>query len=154
MLADIVSKNGNMLLNVVLYADGSLPPEPRQFLDEMTDWMAVNGEAIHDTRPWKIFGEGPTVTTAGSFKEDTSYTSEDIRFTQSKDGRTLYAIILGVPTEPVRIKTLATEKIANVALLGSDKRMDWKLEADTLVIQPVVPWPSKFAVAFKITLKQ
>jgi hypothetical protein len=54
----------------------------------------------------------------------------------------------------VRIKTLAGEKIASVALLGSDKRLDWKLEADALVIQPVAPWPSKFAVAFKITLKQ
>jgi alpha-L-fucosidase len=154
MLADIVSKNGNMLLNVVLYADGSLPPESRQFLDEMADWMAMNGEAIHDTRPWKTFGEGPTVTTAGFFKEDTSYKPEDIRFTQSKDGRTLYAIVLGVPAEPVRITSLAGEKIACVALLGSDARLDWKPEADALVIQPVVQWPAKFAVAFKITFKQ
>ena len=103
---------------------------------------------------WKTFGEGPTVTTAGFFKEDTSYKPEDIRFTQSKDGRTLYAIVLGVPTEPVRITSLAGEKIACVALLGSDARLDWKPEADALVIQPVVQWPAKFAVAFKITFKQ
>jgi alpha-L-fucosidase len=154
ILADIVSKNGNMLLNVVLYADGSLPPESRQFLDEMAAWMAVNGEAIHGTRPWKIFGEGPTVTASGHFKEDTAYTAQDIRFTTKASA--LYAITLGVPTKEVRIKslgqasTLADKPVAEVTLLGSSEKLNWKQEADALVIQPAVHWPSQSAVTFAI----
>ena len=62
MLADIVSKNGNLLLNVVLYPDGSLPPESQALLADLKAWMAVNAEAIHGTRPWTVFGEGPTRT--------------------------------------------------------------------------------------------
>src|SRR3569833_681611 len=65
MLADIVSKNGNLLLNVVLYADGSLPPESQTLLSGLALWMGVNAEAIHGTRPWTIYGEGPTQTAAG-----------------------------------------------------------------------------------------
>jgi len=154
MLADIVSKNGNMLLNVVLYADGSLPPEARQFLNEMAAWMAVNGEAIHGTRPWRIFGEGPTVTEAGDFKEDTAYTAQDIRFTTKAD--VLYAITLGVPTEEIRIKslgrasTLVNKPVAEVTLLGSSEKLNWKQEADALVIQPAAEWPSQSAVAFVV----
>ena len=154
LLADIVSKNGNMLLNVVLYADGSLPPEPRQFLDEMAAWMAVNGEAIHGTRPWKIFGEGPTVAAAGHFKENTAYTAQDIRFT-TKNG-SLFAITLGVPVGAVRITALGRaanlvdHPVANVRLLGSSEKLNWAQNADALVIQVPVKFPSAFAVAFQI----
>ena len=80
-LADIVSKNGNMLLNVVQYPDGSLPPEPQRFLEEMALWMPINGEAIYGTRPWTIYGEGPTQVRAGNFSEDIPFTPKDIRFT-------------------------------------------------------------------------
>ena len=69
MLADIVSKNGNLLLNVVLYPDGSLPPESQCLLADLKAWMAINAEAIHATRPWTVYGEGPTETAAGAFKE-------------------------------------------------------------------------------------
>ncbi len=154
MLADIVSKNGNMLLNVVLYADGSLPPEPRQFLDEMAAWIAVNSEAIHGTRPWKIFGEGPTVAAAGHFKEDTAYTPQDIRFT-TKAGA-LYAITLGVPAGEVRIKSLGRDaKIADrpvqtVRLLGSREKLIWSQEAGALVIKLPAQLPIAHAAAFQI----
>jgi alpha-L-fucosidase len=154
MLADIVSKNGNMLLNVVLYADGSLPPEPRQFLDEMAAWMAVNGEAIHGTRPWKVFGEGPTVPTPGHFKEDTAYTAQDIRFT-TKAGA-LYAITLGVPAGEVRIKSLgreaklADQSVRTVRLLGSKEPLTWSQEADALVIKVPAQFPARHALVFQI----
>ena len=154
MLADIVSKNGNLLLNVVLYADGSLPPEPRRFLDEMAAWMAVNGEAIYDTRPWKVFGEGPTQVTAGAFKEDTAYNAEDIRFT-TKAG-SLYAISLGVPTGEVRIRSLGREaKIAdhpvqNVSLLGYDGKLPWAQESDALVVKLPVKFTGAFAAVIRI----
>ncbi len=154
LLADIVSKNGCMLLNVVQYPDGSLPPEPRQFLDEMAAWMAVNSEAIHGTRPWKIFGEGPTVAAAGHFKEDTAYTPQDIRFTTK--GGALYAITLGVPSGEVRIKSLgrdakfAGKKVSGVRLLGSEEKCTWSQEPDALAIKVPARLPTQHASAFRI----
>jgi len=81
-----------------------------------------------------------------------SFTAEDIRFTQSKDGRSLYAITLNVPTNEVEIKSLAGIHIANVKLLGSEEKIQWRSETNSLVIQPVTNWPSEFAVAWKILL--
>ena len=104
MLADIVSKNGNLLLNVVLYPDGSLPPESQTLLSDLKSWMAINAEAIHATRPWAVHGEGPTETAAGAFKENAEYTAQDIRFTTKNE--TLYAITLGEPSNRVTINSL------------------------------------------------
>jgi alpha-L-fucosidase len=154
MLADIVSKNGNLLINVVQYPEGDLPPEALKFLDEMAAWMAVNGEAIHGTRPWKIFGEGPTVAAAGHFKEDTAYTPQDIRFT-TKAGA-LYAITLGVPAGEVRIKSLGRDaiiteaKVSSVRLLGHDQPLTWLQEAEALVIKVPAQLPTAHAAAFQI----
>jgi alpha-L-fucosidase len=152
-LADIVSKNGNLLLNVVQLPDGSLPKECETFLAEMAVWMANNGEAIHGTRPWRIAGEGPTTATYGHFKEGADFTAEDVRFTQSKDGRQLYAIALGLPTQPIHLTTLAGEArpITDVRLLGSEETISWALRENGLVIQPARTWPSADAVAFRIT---
>ncbi len=122
MLADIVSKNGNLLLNVVLYADGSLPPESEQLLAELAAWMQVNSEAIHGTRPWKVHGEGPTETAVGMFKEKVDYTARDIRFTTKGDS--LYAIALGQPSGNTAISALAAgnplepRRVRRVRLLG------------------------------------
>jgi alpha-L-fucosidase len=154
MLADIVSKNGNLLLNVVQYPEGDLPPEAMQFLNEMAAWMTVNGEAIHGTRPWKIFGEGPTVASVGAFKEDTAYTPQDIRFT-TKAG-SLYAITLGVPVSEIRIKSLglnakiSDKAVKTVRLLGSDKPLTWSQEPDALVIKVPTQLPTQHATAFQI----
>ena len=155
LLADIVSKNGNMLLNVVQLPDGSLPPEMETFLTEMAAWMGTNGEAIYETRPWKIYGEGPTVTAGGAFKEKFPFTADDVRFTIK--GSTLYAIALGVPTQELRIKSLGLKAghldkpIADVSVLGSDEKLQWKQQDDALVVQPLKQWPSKDAVVFKVT---
>jgi alpha-L-fucosidase len=155
MLADIVSKNGNLLLNVVQYPDGSLPPEPLQFLHEMADWMSVNGDAIYGTRPWKTFGEGPTKAAAGHFSENTAYTAEDIRFTV-KDGA-LYAITLGEPKATVRIKSLGRKAglenrpVKAVALLGSEAPLRWEQQDDALVITLPASLPSKMASSFRIS---
>ncbi len=113
MPADIVSKNGNLFLNVVQYRDGSLPPESRQSLDEMAPWIKVNGEAIYGTRPWKTFGEVPTKTEGGAFKENAGCTARDIRFA-TRDGA-LYAITLGEPKGQVRIASLGARGTGNAA---------------------------------------
>ncbi|RXK55894.1 hypothetical protein ESB00_08445 [Oleiharenicola lentus] len=95
-LADIVSKNGNLLLNIGLKPDGTIPDNQRQTLVGVGRWLKLNGEAIYGTRPWKVYGEGPTQVKAGHFNEPKSaYTAQDIRFTRKGD--TLYAILLGWP---------------------------------------------------------
>jgi alpha-L-fucosidase len=115
--------------------------------------MPINGEAIFDTRPWTTFGEGPTVMAEKGMNElMTPMTSRDIRFTTK--GNVLFALVLGLPTEAVRIKSLATEKIASISLLGSDAQLEWKQVPDALAIQPVTNWPCQHTVVFKITRKQ
>lgn len=87
MLVDIVSKNGNMMLNIPLRGDGSLDELEFQVVEELGQWMRQNGESIYGTRPWKIFGEGPAQESAAAlsaqgFNEGKGkpFTSEDIRF--------------------------------------------------------------------------
>ena len=95
MLVDIVSKNGNLLLNVVLKPDGTLDPEVETMLHQLADWTAVNGEAIYGTRPWQVYGEGAVQARGGAMRENMTYSAKDIRFTTK--GKTLYAIALGWP---------------------------------------------------------
>lgn len=155
MLSDIVSKNGNLLINIVQTPEGDLEPDMLRTLDEIGAWIAINGEGIYATRPWKVYGEGPTKPGKGRFgglNDTGDYKPEDIRFTRSKDGKTLYAICLGAPAAPLAIKSLAAEKIGAVSLLGSDAKVEWKQEAEALVVQPVAKWPSDLAVVFKIAL--
>ncbi|MCK7524889.1 MAG: alpha-L-fucosidase [Ignavibacteriales bacterium] len=108
MLVDIVSKNGNLLINVVQTPEGDLEPDMLQILEEIGVWTAANGEGIYGTRPWKTFGEVSPETAAfkpGRFDENYKYNAKDIRFT-TKDGA-LYAFCLGTPTGDVVIKSLA-----------------------------------------------
>ncbi len=152
LLADIVSKNGNMLLNIVLRPDGSLPPESEKLLAELGPWMDMNGEAIYGTRPWKVYGEGPTVVGGGHFKEDYPFKADDIRFTTK--GNTLYAIALGVPTADLKIKSLAGVSISDCRLVGSKEKLQWTQDAEGLTIKPVSQWPCDHAVVFKMKIKQ
>lgn len=157
MLMDIVSKNGNLLLNVVQYPDGSLPPEAQDFLTQMAAWISVNGEAVYGTRPWKIYGEGPTKAAAGHFKETDNYTAADIRFTTKNNA--LYATTLAQPEKEVRIKSLGTgstlldKPIKSVRLLGSKQQVKWTQEADALVINLPASLPSLYSSSFKIEFK-
>jgi len=153
MLADIVSKNGNLLLNVVQYADGSLPPESRKFLDEMAVWMAANGEAIYGTRPWKVYGEGPTRHAAGAMQENASYTAQDIRFTAK--GNAVYAITLGEPAGEVAIRALGKQaggQVRSVRLLGEQSPLQWTQRDDALVVTLPARLPTAYAAALKIEL--
>ncbi|MEN6575976.1 MAG: alpha-L-fucosidase [Phycisphaerales bacterium] len=155
MLVDIVSKNGNLLINVVQRPDGSLDPEAEQILAQMADWIAINGEAIYGTRPWLTHGEGPVRAKGGNFKEDFAYTAKDIRFTTKGDD-TLYAFVMGWPTESqVTIRSLArlpgvTGRITGVSLLGCSDGLKWTHNADGLTIQLPDQKPCDYAAAFKI----
>ena len=154
MLADIVSKNGNMLMNIVLYPDGSLPPESSTLLADLARWMAVNGEAIHGTRPWHAYGEGPTATSAGAFQESAAYTPQDMRFT-TKGGK-LYAITLGVPAGKVAITSLGrkaphAQRVRQVRLLGHGAPLAFTQNDGALVIDLPATLPSRHASAFRIS---
>ncbi len=156
MLVDIVTKNGNLLINVVQRPDGSLDPEAEQVLADMADWIAINGEAIYGTRPWLVHGEGPVRAKGGHFKEDFAYTAKDIRFT-TKGEKTLYAFVMGWPAErSITIRSLAkfpgvTGKITAVKLLGHDGAITFDHNEDGLKIDLPEKAPAKYAVAFQIT---
>jgi alpha-L-fucosidase len=119
MLVDIVSKNGNLLLNVPQLPDGTLDLECTQLLDEMGAWMRVCGEGIHGTRPFRVFGEGPSSVVIDGFTEDrVGWTGSDVRFT-SRDN-TVYAFLMAWPKDGrAVIRSLAGhETVIGVRLLG------------------------------------
>jgi alpha-L-fucosidase len=160
MLVDVVSKNGNLLLNIPVRGDGSIDDKEVAVLEGIAGWMDINKESILNTRPWKIFGEGPTAETANpinaqGFNEGKmKFSAMDIRFNQND--KTLYATILGVPTENIRIKSLGKSKefkITKVELLGSKEKISWKQEADFLIIEPPKTIPNSIAIVFKISKK-
>lgn len=154
-LIDIVSKNGNLLLNIGPRSDGTILEGVQQVLKEVGAWLKINGEAIYGTRAWDIFGEGPTKVTEGSFHDtDTHpYTAEDFRFTRK--GNVLYAIELGWPSNrEAVIHSLDTAvghaKIASVVLLGSDAKLPFQQREDGLHIQLPEQMAGKYAYSFRI----
>ncbi|HZD52342.1 MAG TPA: alpha-L-fucosidase [Woeseiaceae bacterium] len=155
MLADIVSKNGNLLLNVVLYPDGHLPAESQTLLSELAHWMNINAEAIHGTRPWTVHGEGPTETVAGAFKESAEYTADDIRFTTKAE--TLYAITLGEPRRRVVINSLGRgagqgrRAVRSMHLLGVPEPLKFQQTDAALVFDLPHRLPTRHASAFRIS---
>jgi alpha-L-fucosidase len=158
-MIDIVSKNGNLLLNVPPHADGSLDDETVAILKGVGKWLKLNGEGIYATRPWKVFGEGPDVR-MGDRDDRSPYGAANIRFTQSKDGSKLYAIQMGWPggSEELRLTSFAEDgpgadlKVSGVSLLGSDDTIDWSREANGLRITSPAAAPSDLAVVYKIDL--
>ncbi|MDF9829687.1 alpha-L-fucosidase [Parabacteroides sp. PF5-6] len=154
-LIDIVSKNGNLLLNIGPRADGTITEEQKEVLLSIGKWLEVNGEAIYGTRCWKKFGEGDAEPTKGSFtdNEATQYTARDIRFTTK--GNDFYAIALNWDTNMI-IKSLdanaiADAKIQNITLLGSDEKITWEQTKDGLKIAFPKNKPCGYAYAFKIS---
>jgi alpha-L-fucosidase len=153
-LIDIVSKNGNLLLNIGPKADGTITDEETQTLLGTGKWLDVNGEAIYATRPWKIYGEGPTKSASGSFADQkVPFGAHDIRFTTKHD--TLFVIAMGLPTENTLIKALSIKsgngKIATIKMLGSDQNITWKQKEDELIIEPSKQYPSEYAVSYAVT---
>ena len=164
MLADIVSKNGNLMLSVPLQRDGQPDSDEIKIVSDIGAWMRVNGDAIYATRPWKIYGEGPSTGIVetnrfGGLKDVGSkpFTAEDIRFTQSKDGKTLYAIVLAVPADGVvTIKSLASNspnwpgEIGSINELGKFGGLKFTRDENGLHITLPKKQPSQIALALKI----
>jgi alpha-L-fucosidase len=160
MLVDIVSKNGNLLLNVVQTPEGDLEPDMLQILDGIGVWTTSNGEGIYGSRPWKIFGENSSEAQAfkpEQFDENYKFNSKDIRFT-TKDGF-LYAYCLGTPVKEVRIKSLGKASslsgpVASIKMLGNDANIKWTQEADALVVKIPSKLPAWQVLGFKIEFKK
>jgi alpha-L-fucosidase len=150
MLVDIVSKNGNLLLNFPLRADGTLDAEEESILASLAEWISLNGEAIYNTRPWKVYGEGATGVSGGNFNEEKlRYTAEDIRFTTK--GGNLYAIALGWPESgTLTVRSLAGATVHKVRLLGIQEPLRWSRGAQGLVIQMPAQKPGEHAFALLI----
>jgi len=158
MLTDIVSKNGNLLINIVQTPEGDVEPELVRTLNEIGTWITANGEGIYGSRPWKVYGEIPAnriVVKAGNFNEGKiKYTAEDIRFTTK--GNVLYAYLLGVPNNEIHIKSLGKsskyndKKITSVRMMGVTERLDWKITDDALIIKKPANIPDWQVIGLKI----
>ncbi|MBV9613166.1 MAG: alpha-L-fucosidase [Acidobacteriaceae bacterium] len=161
LLVDTVSRNGNLLLNFPLPASGQLDLEERYILAEITKWMGINGEAIHGTRPWKIFGESseptgkaPSGETAFNERNRSDLTASDVRFTTK--GNNVYAFVMGWTEQDIVIRSLAQDaylragKISNVELLGFEAKLEWWQDAQGLRIKLPPQKPCDYAAVFRI----
>lgn len=140
-LIDVVSKNGNLLLNVGPKADGSIPDGDKKILEEVGRWMQVNQEAIRGTKVWRSSKEGPTLEIEGQFQDGQRkrYTREDLRFTQK--GANLYVTAMEYPEDgEILVRSLATSKdqnvpkfhgiIKDITLLGSKQKVEWSVSEE------------------------
>jgi alpha-L-fucosidase len=148
LLVDVISKNGTFLLAIPLPGSGEMDDKAAAFLDGMSEWMGINSECIYGTRPWKIYGEGPSVKNDATARDSArnpprglgpNLTPSDIRFTAKGD--MLYAIVMGWPDGgKVNIKSLAKDSLNNkgeigaVQLLGSSGKLAFSRDESGLSV--------------------
>jgi alpha-L-fucosidase len=165
VLIDIVSKNGQLLLNISPKSDGTIPDIQKDVLLGIGEWLDKFGESIYDTRPWLVFGEGPTrLKQGGGFTHKQGgylqYTPQDIRYTSSKDGKTVYAIVLGPPDagQEIVLETFAKNNlkgdlaIKDISMLGSRETVKWTAGRKGLAITAPKGKVHDMAVVFKISV--
>jgi alpha-L-fucosidase len=156
-LVDIISKNGNLLLNITQRSDGTIMPYAMKFLGEMKAWMAVNSEAVHGSRPWEVFGEGPTRVKKSRERsaQRLAYTGNDIRFTRK--GGSLYVFLMAWPGSQVTIRSLPRGKelwfgrVEEVSLLGRTQPLNWTQTSEGLTVQLPENPPCNHVCTLKIS---
>ena len=163
-LVDVVSKNGNLLLNIPVRGDGSIDDDELKVVQGIAAWMDINRDCIFGTRPWKVCGEGPSLEnaaplTAQGFNEGKGkpLTASDVRYT-IKDN-ILYAIALGQVSQPLLLKSLGTsaalldDSVGGIQLMGSDEKVRWSQSMQGLTIYPPDNPTGDIATVFAIALK-
>ncbi|MBN1579068.1 MAG: alpha-L-fucosidase [Anaerolineae bacterium] len=154
-LVDIVSKNGNLLLNIGPRSDGTIPQRAQDILLGLGQWLELNGEAIYGTRPWSSYGEGPTgIPKAFREREQAAYTAQDVRFTTKGD--TLYAIFFGWPEKQAVIESLGSHaaKVDGVSMIGFDGELTWSQDAQGLKVTMPAQKPCDHAYTLKLELSK
>jgi alpha-L-fucosidase len=153
---DIVSRNGNLMLNIPLPASGMPDADELAVLDEISKWMAVNSEGIYGSRPWKIFGEGVVEARPGgegggqSFNESKRklLTDTDVRFVTK--GGVLFAYFMGWPVGgSVKIRALAGANVEGVELLGYGK-VEFRQGSEGLEVMLPGQKPCEYAYGLKL----
>jgi len=156
-LVDVVSKNGSLLLNIGPRPDGTIPEPEEKMLREIGRWLSVNGEAIYGTRPFAVYGEGPTAVLEGPFSDTKRkpFTPADIRFT-TRDGG-LYAIVLDWPADRrVSVRSLGRQhpvgarEVVSVELVGAGEAVRWTHDEAGLHVTLPAAAPSEHAFALRI----
>jgi alpha-L-fucosidase len=161
MLIDIVSKNGNLMLNIPVRGNGTIDDDEVKVLGALADWMGPHGEAIYGTRPFATYGEGPSTTAPapasrfGGIADVRQYTAEDIRYTSR--GSTVYAFLMGWPESgQVVLKSLSAasnafpRSVGRIELLGSGAPLSFTRDAGGLTVKLPVQRPNEMAYALKI----
>jgi alpha-L-fucosidase len=154
-LADIVSKNGCLLLNIGPKSDGTIPQQAQDILLGIGEWLNINGEAIYGTRPWLKYGEGPTQAKSGSFSDhaEKAFTPDDFRFTAK--GNIIYAIAMGWPKKAFTITSLGKvnapdTKVQEVTMLGVKEPLHWSMKKKGLTVTAPSSPPCQHAYTLKI----
>lgn len=164
LLMDVVSKNGNLLINVVQTPEGDLEQDVLDIMDGISKWIAANGEGVYATRPWKVYGEGPStlkenqkIGRFGGLSDTHGYQSTDIRYTTK--GNDLFAFVMVTPGEDIKLTSLGKnaklvdQEIITVSMLGSQEKLNWKQEAYALIISKPINLPAWKVHGFKIEFK-
>lgn len=161
-LIDTVSKNGVLLLNISPKADGSIPQDQKESLLALGRWLKANGEAIYSTRPWIVAAEGPTAAPEGGFKNrkafmNLKYSAKDIRYTASKDGKIVYAIVMGIPETGSTVtltafagQDLVVDRVTHLSGVATS----WKMtDAGLTLTVPSIMRGQPHATVFKIKVR-
>ena len=154
LLADVVSKNGNLMLNIGPRADGTIPDSERDILLAIGGWLKTNGDAIYGSKPWRVYGEGPTEVAGGSFQDTKTkpYTAEDFRFTLHNGA--LYAIEMDLPQSGSAIihSIKPADHVRAVTLLANGQPIAWEQQADGLHLTLPAKAVGEYAYAYRIDL--
>lgn len=160
-MIDTWSKKGVVLLNVSPDKTGIINKEQRTILKEIGDWIKINQEAIYNTRTHSVYGYGTAKIEEGSHGGQSStikYTSDDVRFTKSKNGKYLYVFLLGQPKADgdIEIREVISEniKIKKVSLLRDNSNLIWEVNNDTLYVKaPESSKVNKIANVLKVEIQ-
>jgi alpha-L-fucosidase len=164
LLMDIVSKNGNLLINVVQTPEGDLEQDVLDIVEGIGKWTAANGEGLYGSRPWKVYGEGPSTLKEnqkkgrfGGLSDSGGYQPSDIRYTTKNNN--VYAFVMATPETDIRMSSLGksagltSKAIASVSMLGSKENLKWIQQDDALVITKPANLPTWKVHGFKIVFK-